>query len=587
VRVVPDVAAITRRFDYLVPPSFSDDVGIGSRVRIDLHGRRVGAWVVEVDVAPTDGVEAKPLAASSGLGPPAPVVELAEWASWRWAGPLSAFLGSASPARVVRQLPPYRAAPLHRPTSPGGGAVELVDTALAARGPAVLRLAPALDANLVVLEALHRVGAAGVLVLTPSRRRAEQVAARVGDAGYPVALLPDGWASAASGAVVVVGTRAAAWAPLPRLEAAVVLDAHDESYREQRAPTWSAVDVVLERARRESAPVLLVSPCPTVVMNEGARVVDTPRALERRGWPTVEVVDRSGDDPRTGLYSERLVTAARSVLARAEGRVVCVLNRTGRVRILACADCGALARCEVCGAAVAQAQARGPLVCGRCGAARPALCATCDSARLKVVRMGVSRATEELSALLGTEALEMTSERASEGSDAEPDARLVVGTEAALHRSVRADLVAFLDIDQHLLAPRFVAGEQTLALLARAARLVGGRDGQGRLLVQTRLPHHEVLEAAVRAEPSLVTTPERVLRETLGLPPFGALATLRGPGGPLYAERLAGRAGLSVSAGAGDRWVVRAADHRVLCDALSAEERPVERLRVEVDPVDV
>ena len=581
--MVPDVAAITRRFDYLVPPSLSDAVGVGSRVRIDLHGRRVGAWVVEVDVAPTDGVEPKPIARSSGLGPPAQVVELAEWASWRWAGPLPVFLGSASPPRVVRQLPSAGGASRERPDSPGGGAVALVDAALAAPGPAVLRLAPALDANLVVLEILHRIGPEDVLVLAPSRRRAEQVAARIGGTGQPVALLPDGWAAAAKGGVVTVGTRAGAWAPLRRIAAAVVLDAHDESYREQRAPTWSAVEVVLERARRESAPALLVSACPTVVMNEEATVVTTPRGLERRGWPTVEVVDRSGDDPRTGLYSERLVIAARSVLTRPDGRVVCVLNRTGRVRILACADCGALARCEVCGGAVGQAEANGPLVCSRCGASRPPLCAACDSARLKVVRMGVSRATEELAALLGTEAVEVTSERDAD----DPDARLVVGTEAALHRVTRADLVAFLDIDQHLLAPRFVAAEQTLALLARAARLVGGRDGPGRLLLQTRLPHHEVLIAASHADPSLVATPERALREALGLPPFSALATLRGPGAPSYAEGLAGSAEVSVSEGTSDRWVVRAADHRVLCDALASRSRPTERLRVEVDPVDV
>ncbi len=65
----------------------------------------------------------------------AQVVELAEWASWRWAGPLSVFLGSASPPRVVRQLPSAGGASRERPDSPGGGAVALVDAALAAPGP--------------------------------------------------------------------------------------------------------------------------------------------------------------------------------------------------------------------------------------------------------------------------------------------------------------------------------------------------------------------------------------------------------------------------------------------------------------------
>ena len=101
-RVVPDVPAIHRRFDYSVPPALAPDIGVGSRVRIDLHGRRVGGWVVEDDVGATAEVAVKPLSGSSGVGPPASVLSLAEWAAWRWAGPVSSFLGTASPERVVR-----------------------------------------------------------------------------------------------------------------------------------------------------------------------------------------------------------------------------------------------------------------------------------------------------------------------------------------------------------------------------------------------------------------------------------------------------------------------------------------------------
>jgi primosomal protein N' (replication factor Y) len=232
---------------------------------------------------------------------------------------------------------------------------------------------------------------------------------------------------------------------------------------------------------------------------------------------------------------------------------------------------------------MAQDQAAGVLVCRRCDRARPAVCAECDSTRLKSLRIGVTRATEELTVLTGTEALEIT------GSSAPVDnagARLVVGTEAALHRVARADTVVFLDIDQHLLAPRFAAGEEALALLARAARMVGTRAGGGRVLVQTRIPGHEVLSAAVHADPTLVSVPERALRESLGLPPFGALAVLRGPGGPAFAQGLSSVDGVSVSSVDGERWLVRAPDHRVLCDGLAAVPRPPERLRVEVDPTD-
>ena len=152
----------------------------------------------------------------------------------------------------------------------------------------------------------------------------------------------------------------------------------------------------------------------------------------------------------------------------------------------------------------------------------------CDSNRLKSLRIGVTRAAEELSALAGVEAVEITATSAPGHGDG---AGLVVGTEAALHRVNRAGVVAFLDIDQHMLAPRFGAGEETLALLARAARLAGARESGGRVLVQTRIPDHEVLAAAAHADPALLAVPERALRRSLGLPPFGALALLRGPRG--------------------------------------------------------
>ncbi len=473
----------------------------------------------------------------------------------------------------------------HRPPlSPGGGSVSIVDDALSGvDGCSVVRLAPALDATLVVLEVIHRTGPAGALVLVPSHARADRVADRLRRAGVTVALLPDMWELASTGTCVVVGTRAAAWAPLPRVRAAIVLDAHDESYREERSPTWSAVDVIAERGRRDLAPVVLVTPCPPVVLAEGRTVVTTPRAVERRGWPTVEVVDRTGDDPRTGLFSERLVVNLRSVLERPEGRVVCVLNRIGRIRLLACGACGSLALCTRCGGAVAQPEASAALRCRRCDHSRPPVCAACDSTRLKALRIGVTRATEELTALTGTEAVEVT---AKSGPLDPAGVRLLVGTEAVLHRVNQADTVAFLDIDQHLLAARFAAGEEALALLARAARLVGTRSRGGRLLVQTRIPDHEVLRAAAHADPTLVSAPERELRQALGLPPFCALAAVGGPGGARFAEGLRSIDGVSVSHVDGDRWLVRAADHAALCNGLAAVPRPPDRLRVEVDPTD-
>ena len=101
------------------------------------------------------------------------------------------------------------------------------------------------------------------------------------------------------------------------------------------------------------------------------------------------------------------------------------------------------------------------------------VCVACGRLRMKTLRAGVSRLREELAALLGVEVEEVAGPR---GDHEEPPLRpapVLVGTEAVLHRVRRAAAVAFLDIDLHLLAARLSATDDTLALLVRAARLVG------------------------------------------------------------------------------------------------------------------
>jgi primosomal protein N' (replication factor Y) len=606
VRVRTDVAALPKLFDYAVPPGWADGVSVGTRVRVVLHGRRVGGWVVDDDVTPPAGVAPLPLKLWSGWGPPPAVLELAEWAAWRWAGPIPFFLGVASPAGVVRRLPAVPVAPA-APALPGSGVgVESASALddLAARAvrsdtSTLLRLPPNADLiDLVVAvvddpETVARPG--GVLVLVPAIGWAERLCARLVRRGYRATTE---WAEARAGWPIVVGSRAAAWSPLPNLAAALVLDAHDESYREESAPTYSALDVVTERARRAGAPCIVTSPCPPVVVRhqriEHALAVTT----ERDGWSTVETVDRRGADPRSGMFSEEFVRLARSVLDDPEqmdrrGPLVCFYDRTGRARLLACAHCGELAQCTACGAAVAQHGSG--LRCPRCGVERPLICAACGRLRMKTLRAGVTRLREEVAALLGAEVGEVSGPGRSRGGGATggdvPKTPVLMGTEAVLHRIRRASAVVFLDIDLHLLAPRFSATDETLALVARASRLVGPRHvgpGTARLLVQTRVPDHPVLLAVARGEPAAVAESEESLRRSAGLPPFSALAAASGPLAPEYLDALRPvglERGVSFSELPDGRYLIQAPGHDELCDLLASVPRPGGRgLRIEVDP---
>jgi primosomal protein N' (replication factor Y) (superfamily II helicase) len=604
-RVVPDVAGFERELDYEVPAKFAAEVRPGSIVRVPLQGRAVRGWVVAYPVQPPEGLVLRPIAKVTSWGPEEELFELAEWAAWRWASRRRSLLFTASPQAAVTVLPSPATgrSPVGTGLATTAPVQGLVEEAWST-GAHLLRLPPVYSATEVVVAAAAH---GPVLVIAPTTARAEAGCAALRSRGAKVALLPGEWAQARAGADVVIGTRAAAWGPCPGLASVVVLDAHDEGLVQGAAPTWDAPSVAAERARLAAVPCLWVTPCPTVELLAAADQVHVASvSAERSGWAPLEVVDSRREDPRSGLYSSALVAVLRS-----DYRVVCVLNRKGRAQLSACDACGDLATCEQCGAAVGVV-AEG-MVCRRCGTSRPLVCASCGSSVLRLLKVGVSRAREQLEALSGRPVGEV-----SAGTGPLPTTPVLVGTEAVLYREGElrkgggVGAVAFLDFDQELLASRYRAGEEALALLARASRLVGGRQRDGKVLVQTRAPGHPVIEAALLADPGRLAASEEAVRKALRLPPFAALAVLSGPGarelaGALERLDVAVLAALSdmpgdlgvvpVEMGAvpgepvelselgDDRWVVRAADHASLADALEAVGRPGERVRIEVDPV--
>lgn len=105
------------------------------------------------------------------------------------------------------------------------------------------------------------------------------------------------------------------------------------------------------------------------------------------------------------------------------------------------------------------------------------------------------------------------------------------------------------------------------------------------MLLQTSVPDHEVVRAAVLGDPARVAAAEEARRAELRFPPFAAMAEVSGASASAFVEALDRPLGLEVLGPVDDRWLLRAPDHRILCDALGATPRPGGRLRVEVDPV--
>ena len=215
-RVLPDVPAVDRAFDYRAVPGV--DPPIGTVVRVELHGRRVRGWLLERPAEPAvPEAELRTARAVVSAGPPAALVELCQWAAWRWAGPRAAFLRAASPPQIVRwgEVPAEPDVAVH-PVAPA--LVELP------AGPRRLVLWPptqprgALVASLLAAEG-------STIVCAPQRGEHAELAETVratgrsvvelhGDA--PAADRTEAWREARRGACVVIGGRAAAFTPVRR-----------------------------------------------------------------------------------------------------------------------------------------------------------------------------------------------------------------------------------------------------------------------------------------------------------------------------------------------------------------------------------
>ena len=323
-------------------------------VRVALHGRRVRAGCVAVE-APRGG------AAHAGHGGARPGASLPEGRG-RWGGRSST--ARPAPAAGRRRHPPGAVAARRRASRPR--------RRHRARTPRRGRRGPP--------GAIPPDRAAAVAAARHRRTRGEgEVDGAVRRGGRAPA--PTRWARRQQGA-----GRARARAPQDTpAEPPPSWCRQTRRRPKEEAPTWHARDVAIERARRAGVPCVLISPCPSLEALAAAdRVIEPSRSEERAGWPILDVVDRRQDDPRSGLYSPRLVDTIR----RHEG--------TGGA--LHPQPQGPLASAGVSGVrggGALRTRAMPPLysprrsLCERCGTERPVLCIACGSTALRNLRVGV------------------------------------------------------------------------------------------------------------------------------------------------------------------------------------------------------
>jgi primosomal protein N' (replication factor Y) (superfamily II helicase) len=368
-----------------------------------------------------------------------------------------------------------------------------------------------------------------VLVLAPEVRAVERLAdhlRRVLPTGYTVAPYHGGlgpgrtavYRAARDGTVdVVVGTRTAALLGLARQGAICVVDEPNDAHRAGHGGLPVHVrDVALERASLEGAAVFFLSPFPSLKLyaaeiRRRERVRELPVSRPGR-WPAVRIVDMRGSGAALG---SALIEACRRCVERG-GRVGLVLRRLGYASAVSCSHCGTMKLCPNCDLPLVLQGRSGPLLCTRCGyREKQGPCSECGSDRVRPTGLGVERVRDELSGVLGMRVGLITADEREHAG-----ASVVVGTAPRILDG-EWDAVILPDADAFLGANGMGAAERAFRLFYRAAE-----SASGLLLVQTRLPEHYALRAAVRGDYDAFAEAELPRLRSLAYPPFGHVASL-------------------------------------------------------------
>ena len=447
--------------------------------------------------------------------------------------------------------------------TPNAGQAAALDALRAAEGfaPVLLEGVTGSGKTEVYLQAIAErclVRGLQALVLVPEIGLTPQMLSRFRSRlGVPVHALHSGlsdgeraraWAAAwRGGAQVIVGTRSAVFAPLPRPGLIVVDEEHDGSYKQQDGIRYHARDVALVRGKALDVPVLLGSATPSLETLHNARSGRHAhlRLHERAGDakpPRVRVLDVRKRPLQAGL-SEELLAAVRAALDGG-GQVLVFKNRRGYAPALLCHDCGWSAACPRCSSperAVPMTVHAGGrrLQCHHCGARRPVpmACPDCASLALQPQGVGTER-IEELLAQRFTDVpvlrIDSASTRRRDGlarelAKLEDGPGILVGTQmlAKGHDLPKLVLVCVVGIDEGLFSADFRASEKLAQLLIQVSGRAGRAERPGEVLLQTHHPEHPLLQVLVTGGYRAFADAELGQREAAGFPPFAHFALLR------------------------------------------------------------
>ncbi|MDJ1174717.1 primosomal protein N' [Roseofilum capinflatum] len=350
---------------------------------------------------------------------------------------------------------------------------------------------------------------------------------------------------------IVIGTRSAVFAPLPRLGLIILDEEHDTSFKQsQPAPTYHARQVAQWRAQLENCPLILGSATPSMETWFSSRSgtctrLSLPERVENRPLPPISVVDlrRELKQGNRSIFSRSLQDHLRGLRERQQQGIL-FIPRRGHSTFVSCRSCGHVLECPHCDVSLSyhytHEGASKRLRCHYCNFSQlqPSHCPECQSPYLKHFGTGTQRVTQELAKLFPELRVIRFDSDTTRTKNAhrtlltrfvQGEADLLVGTQM-LTKGLDipgVTLVGVVAADGLLHQGDYRAGETAVQILTQVSGRAGRGDDPGQVIIQTYSPDHPAIQAVQNNAYDRFMEQELKEREAYHYPPYSSLVLFR------------------------------------------------------------
>ena len=344
---------------------------------------------------------------------------------------------------------------------------------------------------------------------------------------------------------ILIGARSAIFAPFNSLGVVIVDEFHESSYKPDKNPKFSTLEVGRYLVNKRDITLVLGSATPSIEEYYRAKsgeyeLIELKKRANNKPLPKIEVVDMKEElkyGNRSFLSNKLKLQIEEEI--KNNNQVILFLNRRGYSSFVSCRECGYVFKCKHCDISLTYHKKQNIGKCHYCGYEEviPQKCPECESKYVKAFGLGTEKIEEEIKQIFeGVRVLRLDKDTTSQKHELENilnkfqnrEADILIGTQM-ISKGLdfnHVTLVGILSADMMLNFPDFKSFENTFQLVTQVSGRAGRSEKEGKVILQTYDSQSSVIKRIVDYDFEGFYEDEIKIRKLFNYTPFNNMLSV-------------------------------------------------------------